>query len=380
MKRIGVTGAFGFLGANFVSTLIEERRRLLPRGDELQIVAFASRTKSNPLFDASEVSVQSLDVLDREDLVRNFEGLDAVAHFAGRVDYRPASKKAVWDTDVLGTKGVFDAALATGVSKLLYVSSICALGSGADGGSAADEGCSPYGDPRWPISFSSAEETLSAVQASIAGDYGFLRRMRVAYLDAKLAGWELAKLYARERGLDVVTIFPGTAVGAGDLHNAISKLVGNVWEGRLRLSFDGSTSFVPARDLAHGAALALEKGRPGEGYVIAGPEEQNIGYAQFQEIVAGLARSEGWLAKKKPPVLPFALLMAIASAAEFIMPNGSLNKAFVLSGNLRNVCSSDKACAELGYLPGKSLEKAVLECRRFSEALRSASSSLTRRP
>jgi dihydroflavonol-4-reductase len=310
-------------------------------------------------------------VLDGADMARKFVGLDAVAHFAGLVDYRPASRRAVWDSDVLGAKKVFDAALAAGVARVLYVSSICALGGpGLDSEDMADENGSPYGDPRWPISFGSAEEALEAVEASLGGDYRFVKRIKVAYLDAKLAGWELAKVYARERGLDVVTIFPGTAVGAGDLHYAISKLVDNVWEGRLRLSFEGATSFVSARDLAKGAALALARGRAGEGYVIGGRDEHNLGYAQFQDLVAKLARSELWFARRGPAVFPFGLLMALAAASELAMPNGSLTRAFVLSGGLRNVCSSAKARAELGYVPAASLEPAILECRRFTEARR----------
>jgi dihydroflavonol-4-reductase len=375
MKRIGVTGAFGFLGSNFIKALLDDSR--LPGSPEEapEIVAFASRTRSNPLFDPSRerarVRVEDLDILDYEDTARKFEGLDAVAHFAGCVDYRPAAMRAVWDTDVLGSKAVFDAALAAGVSRVLHVSSICALGRAAPG-RMADEESSPYGDPAWPSSFASAAEALAAVEASAAGDYRFLRRMRVAYLDAKLAGWELAKLYARDRGLPVVTIFPGTAVGAGDVHFAISQLVDNVWEGRLRLSFEGATSFVAARDLARGAVLALAKGRVGEGYALGGREEHNLGYVEFQDLVASLARAELWFAQRRPPVLPLGLLLALAGAAEIAAPKGSLTRAFVLSGSLRNVCSSAKARAELGYAPGASLEPAILECRRFIEAGRAA--------
>ncbi len=358
MKKIGVTGAFGFLGANFVAALLEEG---------YEVTAFASRTRSNPLFDPAAVTVEELDLLEGEGLARKFEGLDAVANFAGRVDYRPALMRSVWDADVLGAKAVFDAALAAGVRRVLNVSSICALGAGPSGG-LADEGCAPYGDPCWPISFASAEEALAAARASAAGDYGFLRGMRVAYLDAKLAGWELAKLYAREKGLDLVTIFPGTAVGAGDLHFAISKLVDNVWEGRLRLSFEGSTSFVAAKDLAKGAVLALKAGRAGEGYVLGGRDEHNLSYVEFQDMVAALARAELWFAQRRPAVLPLGLLLALASVAESFMPNGSLTRSFVLSGSLRNSCSSAKAFRELGYRPAASLEPAILECRRFMEA------------
>jgi dihydroflavonol-4-reductase len=374
MKRIGVTGAFGFLGANFIAALLEGRVRGQYADDDMEITAFASRTRTNRLVDPLKVLVKDLDVLDYGDLVRKFSGLDLVAHFAGRVDYRSAARRSVWDTDVLGTKKVFDAALEAGVSRLLYVSSVCALGEGArdgtPGGTRADEASSPYGDARWPISFGSPAETLAAVDASVRGEYDFLSKMKVAYIDAKLAGWELAKAYARDRRLPVVTVFPGTAVGAGDLHHAISMLIDKVWEGRLRFSFQGSTSFVAARDLARGAVLALARGRPGEGYVIAGRDEDDLGYADFQGLVARIAQAEGWPAERRPIVFPRPILLGIAAVAERIAPRGSLTRSFVISGSLRNVCSSAKARAELGYAPVQSLEAAVVECRRFSELTR----------
>jgi dihydroflavonol-4-reductase len=369
--RIGVTGAFGFLGANFISALLNNRRRPDRSEGGLEITAFASRTKFSPLFENSDVDMQDLDIIDYETMARKFSGLDAVAHFAGRVDFRSSMRHSVWETDALGSKRVFDAVLAAGVSKLLYVSSICALGAPAGDGAAslalADESSAPYGDPRWPTSFAGPEAALAAVDDSAAGDYRFARSMRVAYFDAKLAGWELAKAYARDKGLPVVTVFPGTAVGAGDLHYAISKLVDNVWEGRLRFSLEGSSSFAAVRDIAEGAILALTKGRVGEGYVIAGRDEDNIGYVEFQERIAGLARREGRLAQLKPRVLPKGLLLALALAAETVLPDGGLSEAFVRAGSVRNVCSSAKARAELGYEPSPGLERAILECRRFGE-------------
>ncbi len=363
--KIGVTGAFGFLGANFVAALLSERRDGLFPGEAIEVTAFASKVASNPLFDPAKVEVKSLDVLSRGDMAVKFAGLDALAHFAGRVDYRKSQRRAVWDTNTLGAKAVFDAVLEAGVPRLLYVSSISALGSGS-AGHPADEGSLPYGDPRWPISFASPEAALAAVEASSAGDYRFLDGMRVAYFDSKLAGWELAKAYARGRSLPVVTVFPGTAVGAGDLHFAISRLVDNVWEGRLPFSFGGATTFMAARDLAEGAALALSRGRVGEGYVIAGREEHSLSYVDFQRLVAGLARR----ADSRPAVLPIGLLLGIAGAAEAVAPRGGLAKALVLAGSARNVATSAKARSELGYEPSPSLEGAILECRKFSEGLR----------
>jgi dihydroflavonol-4-reductase len=382
MARIGVTGAFGFLGANFMKALLEEGDELGFPAGSTRIVAFASKTRDNPLLDKpglrarfrESVSVESLDILDREDMARKFAGLDAVVHFAGLVDYRLSMKRRVWDTDVLGAKAVFDAALAAGLQKVLYVSSICVLGSGFGTGATGaerfcDEESPSYGDPRWPVSFASPEEALAAVEASLEGDYRFLDRSRIAYFDAKLAGWELAKQYARERGLPVVTVFPGTAVGAGDIHHAITTLVDLVWEGKLRLSFNGATSFVTARDFAKGAVLALGKGRIGEGYILSGREEHNLSYVEFQDLVASLARAEQWFAQRRPPVLPVSFLLALATLAESILPGTHLTRAFVLSGNLLSLpCSSAKACAELGYAPSSSIVPAIVECRRFAEA------------
>lgn len=376
MKRIGITGAFGFLGANFISALLAAPKIALFPADKLEVVAFSSRIRNNPLFSPENVTIESLDILDRQDVFTKFQGLDAIAHFAGRVDYRRAYRREVWDTDVLGTKNVFDAALTAKVPRILYVSSISALGSGHEAGNSradgmpdetryANESSTPYGDPGWPSSFSSAAEVYAAIEASLSGDYCFLDKMQVAYFDAKLAGWELAKLYARDKGLPVVTIFPGTAVGAGDMHNAITKLVNNVWEGRLRFATSGATAFMDARDLGEGALCALSRGRRGEGYVIAGRDEHNLSYAEFIGLVAGLARSEGWHAQRRPLVLPRPLTLKIASIVERAIPKGSLTRALALSGSMRNTCTSKKAQTELQYKPRATLEEGILMCRRF---------------
>jgi len=374
--RIGVTGAFGFLGANFTAALLDGRGSASASGG-IEVVAFASRTRSNPLFDPERVRIEGLDIMDDPAMARAFSGLDAVAHFAGRVDYRSGRKRSVWDADVLGARAVFEAALEAGVGRLLYVSSVSALGCPGPAG-LADEECRPYGEMSWPISFASPEEALRAVESSLAGDYSFLKRSRVAYFDAKLAGWELAKRFANDRGLPVVTVFPGTVVGAGDQGRAISSLVDAVWDGKLGVSLPGATSFVSARDFAAGAMLAFEKGRPGEGYVISGRDEHNMSYAEFMRLIASAARAEEGgkrpRGSRRPSgrflVPPRAILAAAAGAAEYLMPNGSLSKALVLSGCVDNRCSSAKAMRELGYAPGASLEPAILECRRFSERLR----------
>ncbi len=375
MNRIGITGAFGFLGANFVEAILSERNAEASDSTKPEIVAFASKTKYNPLFHPDAVITQSLDIMDARDLVEKFRGLDVLAHFAGRVDFRRANKREVWDTDVLGTKRVFKAAMAAKVKKILYVSSICALGPGnlhqktmpgqTAPRSLADENSTPYGNPGWPISFSSPAEALEAIAASERGEYGFLEAMKVAYFDAKLAGWELAKHFNREKSLPIVTIFPGTAVGPGDLHNSISKLVNNVWEGRLRLAPRGVTAFMDSRDLGNGALLALREGRIGEAYVLAGRDEHSMSYGEFMKLICGVAKQKDGRKASEVFTLPLGLSLAAASIAESLTPMSSLNRALVLSGSVSNACTSAKAMRDLGYAPRASLEDGIADCRNF---------------
>jgi dihydroflavonol-4-reductase len=372
LKQIGVTGAFGFLGASFVSALLDSQCQRGLNSDECRITAFASTTRSHPLFEASDVEIEALDVVNDTDMSRKFSGLDVVAHFAGVVDYSGRGKRRVWDANVLGTRRVFDAAIAAGVRRVCYVSSVCVLGAqGPTTARLLTESDAPYAASRRLNAFASPAEALDAVERSSRGDYSFLHQARVAYFDSKLAAWELARVYARERGLDIVTVFPGTAVGPGDLHYAISRLVDGVWDGRLGSSLEGATSFVDSRDFARGALLALSKGRAGEGYVISGRDEDNLRYAEFMSLVARVARENGGHPRKRPPrTAPRSLALAAATVADLFVPSAGLSPALVLSGTIRNVCSSAKARIELGYQPSPSLDPAILACRRFGEAAR----------
>lgn len=366
--RIGVTGAFGFLGANFVARLLAEASP----GDE--VVAFFSRTRANPLVDSSRVCAVPLDVRSADDVLGKTRGLDALAHFAGSVNYARRSRREVWDVNVLGARNVFEAVLANGIGRLLYVSSINVLGACRDGGGPpADESNDVY-DPRAgnPNSFRSAAEALAAVQSSVAGDYRFLRGVRVAYFDSKLAGFELAGRYHRDRGLPVVTVLPGTAVGAGDVHYEISELVDRVFGGRLGATFGGGTSFVEASDVARGALLALRRGTPGEAYIVSGRDEDNLGYRQFMGRIAAVARSQGRDVRTDFAVIPRWLALPAATVLEALLPSSSLTAALALSGAMRHSFTSRKAAARLGYVPQRTLEQGIADCHAFLQALRRA--------
>ncbi len=364
--RIGVTGAFGFLGASFVAELLSRRSEGPGRErTEPEILAFAGRTTRNPLFDPAAVRVERLDLMGERNLAERFCDLDVLAHFAGKVGYRSAEKREVWDINVLGARRVFEAAARAGVGKILHVSSVSALGPAPEG-AFLDESDRPYDDDRSSWSLMSRELVSAAIDSSMRGDYGFLRSSVSVYLDSKLASLELAHSLGDELGLDIVSILPGTAVGPGEVHRGIGSLIGKIWKGELGFSVPGMTAFMDSGDMARGAILAMEKGTPGEDYILAGSPEGNLRYADFAALVMWVAsRQRG--AKKtrtRPFVVPPPLALAGAALAETIAPGLGLSRGLVASGIARIACDSRKAIRELGYEPSTPLADSILAYAR----------------
>ncbi len=357
--RLGVTGAFGFLGANVVAEALAQGR---------DVVAFSSRASSHPLFDAGRVETRRLDLLDPASARAGFRGLDAVIHLAGIADFRRSRRRAVWEVNVLGSRNVYEAALHAGLGRLVDVSSVNALGPG-NGEPVTEENADPY-RPGNVTMFASAAQALAAVESSDRGELRFLSRSRVTYFDAKTAAHELRRAWVRERSLPAVALFPGTAVGPGDVHGGISVLVDGVWDGRLGMTVGGSTSFMDSRDFARGVLLALDRGTDGGEYILAGRSERGTGYAEFMRQVALVAAErEGREPPRRDPlVMPAGLAALAAAVAEPLAPGLGLSLGLALSGALVQSFSSARAMRELGYDPSANLRPAIVACREFSRA------------
>ncbi|HAE23469.1 MAG TPA: hypothetical protein DCG47_14285 [Spirochaetaceae bacterium] len=353
--KLGITGAYGFLGATIVAEALRQ-------GHELRVF-YSSRTE-HPLFSNKDVEMKALRLGPgcRPDL----GGLDALIHAAGAVSFKAADRRASWDINVLGSRELYEAALRYGLTRFVDLSSVNALGSIE--GRTSDESRFAAYETGYPSQFSSPEDALAAVDASLAGDYGLVQRSRVMYFDSKLAAYELSRRYHRERGLPVVTVFPGTAVGPGELNGGIGSLVDLVWNGELGIAPAGSTSYMDSGDFARGCLLALDKGSAGEGYILAGKDEDTMSYRDFLLRIAAVATSEdpASKARKRIAVVPPRLAVILAPLAERFLPSLNLTSALVLSGCLEQRYSSAKAVRELGYAPASDLDDSIRACRRFN--------------
>ncbi|MBN2552575.1 MAG: NAD-dependent epimerase/dehydratase family protein [Spirochaetales bacterium] len=357
--RVGITGSVGFLGANLVKYLRENGP-----GD-LDIVCFFSSRTTNPLTGGLDLEYRHLDVTSSEDVAEKTRDLDALFHLAGAVDYSRQGARRTWDVNVLGAKNIFEAVLANRIPKLIYASSINVLGTAAGGG-PADESNRIYGSPGNPISFRDRSQALAAVEASARGDYLFLRRSRVPYFDSKLAAYELALRCYRGSALPVRIVLPGTAVGAGDVGVSITQLVYRTFQGRLRLTLPGSTSFVCAEDVARGFWLACLRGESGQAYIITGQDGDNLSYREFMQRIVRVARTRYDRAlSDRFLVVPAALCRPLATGFRLLSIEGALSEALILSGAAVHRFTPAKARAELGYLPKVALDKGIADCIDF---------------
>ena len=343
---IGITGATGFLGASLARRIALH----LSAGD--RIVTFCSRHAGNPLTAELGLACERLDVTDRPEVFRLTRGIDVLYHVAGSVDYSRRFRERTWNVNVLGTRNILDAAVENRIGRVICVSSISVMGVPAIGTDFADETNDRYAPGMNPISFASPRDALRAVEDSGRGDFRFLERVRIPYFDSKIAAFELAARCVSREGLDVVTVLPGTAVGAGGGDLSLAGLVQRVYESRLLFTLPGGTSFVSAEDVARGIHLAGERGRKGGTYIITGREEDNLSHRDFMRLVAEVVREcYGRRCRGDFLVVPARLAALCARVAERLSPGAVLQEGLVLSGCVVHRFHSIRAKEELGYEP-----------------------------
>ncbi len=270
------------------------------------------------------VEVAEGDLTDAASLPRALSGVTRLFHCAA--DYRLWARdpRELSRVNVGGTENVLRAAAEAGVSRVVYTSSVGALGLTADG-SPADE--------RTPVR-----------REEIVGNY------KKSKYDAE----RVAEQWAG-RGLPVVIVNPSTPVGELDIRpTPTGQMIVDFLNGRIPAYVDTGLNLVDARDVAQGHVLAAEKGRVGEKYILA---NRNM---TLEEILRTLARLTG---RRAPSLrLPHAIPLAAAAVGTFVAgltgrpPRVSLES--VRMSRHRMFFDGGKAVRELG-LPQTPVEEAL---------------------
>ncbi len=308
--RAFVTGGGGFIGRALV-------RQLRERGNE--VVALVRSTADAGLLKELKCELREGDLASVERLREQMAGCDAVFHVAGvyRVGIPPSDRPAMYAANVEGTANMLDAALAAGVARVVYVSTINAFGD--TGRKVVDESYRRPEPPRY-----------------------------VSYYDGTK---HLAHLAAEERargGAPIIVVQPGGVYGPGD-HSGIGALMTQAAAGKLRaVTFpDLGMNMVHVDDVATGIRLAHEHGRLGEAYVLGGE------IATLGEIIRKAAAAGGQRAPRL--TIPSWLIRAAAAPAGVIGPlvgrRSNLGELISATDGVTYWATDAKARHELGYAP-----------------------------
>lgn len=250
------------------------------------------------------------DVLDPASLQSAMQGVEWVFHAAARAAHWREGKALV-ETTVVGTRNVLAAAQAAGVRRVVFTSSLAALGVPKPGELLDENHQFNYPPGRWP--------------------YGYAKYLA-----------EQEALAAEANGLDCVIINPASVFGPGDLNLISGALVIELARRRVPATTGGGMNVVHVADVVTGHLAGASRGRSGQRYIIGG---ENLPHS---EIVRRIAAEVG----VRPPrfQLPAPAVRLVATTVDFISPLVRLpyNGDFFRLSNYRFYCDTSKARRELG--------------------------------
>ncbi len=324
-KPVLVTGATGFVGSAVARALLAQgrvvRALVRPNSDRTNLRNLNVEPREGSLEDAASLAAATT-------------GCGALYHVAA--DYRlwVPKPETMYRVNVDGTRALMAAALAQGVERIVYTSSVATLGLHDDG--------------------TPADETTPSTLDDMIGPY---KR-------SKFLAEEVVRGMVTEQDLPAVIVNPSTPIGPGDIKpTPTGRMIVEAALGRMPAFVDTGLNLVHVDDVAKGHLLAEERGRIGERYILGG---ENL---TLREILRRVAVLVG----RKPPriSLPIPALMPVAAVAEAVA-SVTGKEPFVTRDGLRLArktmfFSSEKAVTELGYAArpvDQALSDAVIWFRR----------------
>jgi dihydroflavonol-4-reductase len=304
-----VTGANGHIGSRLVKLLVERGRK---------VRAFVRPNADLSGLQGLDVELVRGDVLDEGSLKEALKGVQRVFHTAAVFNTRLADESEMQRANVDGTRNLLMALRHHPVERLVYTSSVAAIGYTRDPKVILDE-------LTWnhdPID---------------------------VYTSTKTESEKLVQLEVSAAHLDAVVVNPCTVLGPGDHKPTPSNgFVLLALQKGVPVTFNSGHTYVDVDDVALGHLLAEEKGKKGERYVLGGTQMSN------DDLLAELARRRGG---RKP-------FVHLGHASVEVLGWGVELKAKLLGGkplftrakahkliDYYGYFSHAKAARELGYQP-----------------------------
>ena len=239
--KVFVTGGAGFIGSVVVRELVRTGRR---------VTCLVRPTTKTDRIDDVDIDRLIGDVRDPAILRAGMRECDATIHLAGLSSWNDINSGAMEQVVVKGTGKLLDIAAALPGHKVVYVSSITAV-NGSDAPEVFDE------DSQFTL-------TDPALR----------------YAHAKRAAEGLCR-DAFSRGIPVVIVNPAEVYGPKDVGMITAGNLVDFARSTPVMVCSGGTSVAHVDDVAAGIVAALDRGRPGERYILGG---ENITIMQLARL------------------------------------------------------------------------------------------------
>lgn len=310
-RRILVTGASGRLGGEIV-------RRLKAQG--ATPIAHVRTTSDTTQLDRLGVEKRTADLRNRPEVLALTEGVDAVVHTAALVDFRGNRLTQFTGINTIGALDMYNAARQGGVKRFVHVSSVAAVGA----------------IPR-------REPGLHSQTIDETHEFN-LRHLHIPYMITKRAAEEELVNAAATGAPELVIVNPSIILAPSQLEGRLPGLLErlNGWLPALPARFN----VVDLRDVAAGTKAALEKGRPGERYILGG---ETVTLRQLANLVAPYLSGGPRFVRLPRALLLTAARMYKAWATMRGYSRLSLYPDLVRLSDYDWAFSSAKAARELGY-------------------------------
>ncbi len=323
--NILVTGSTGFIGAALC-------RALVVRGHTVR--AFHRPTSNLHLLNDLPVEHAIGDLTQPETIQTAMQGIEVVFHTAAQLGGAGGNQAGrLYTVTVEGTRAVLHYAREAGVHRVLHTSSVAALGVPEQ---------APDREALIPAPVMDENHTWNF--RPDYWPYGYAKYLAELEVQKAVAG-----------GLDAVILNPSVVLGAGDIYRRDSSIIMTIARRKLGVLVEGGLNAVHIQDVVQGHLAALECGRCGERYILAG---ENL---TIVDLIRKIAAVVG--APAPNLVLPARLVSRVVPVIRLLQPFLDLPVSandLHLAGNYFYY-DARKAQVELGLSPPRPLEDAIRE-------------------
>jgi nucleoside-diphosphate-sugar epimerase len=322
--RYFLTGATGFIGGRLAALL---------RAEGHEVVALVRTPEKAAALSALGVTLAKGDITDADALRAAMLGSDGVFHVAGWYKLGPGAQDGEGvRVNVEGTRTVLTVMRELAIPRGVYTSTLAV--------------------------FSDTHGTLPSESFRYDGPH------LSEYDRTKAAAHDIADELI-QAGLPLIIVQPGLVYGPGDASLAHDTFV-QFLQKKLPLVPEGAAyCWAHVDDIAQAHLLAMERGTPGESYIIAGPPHTLSEALALAERLTGIPAPR----RRASPglLLRLSALMGFLEGLGLHLPDQYSSEFLRVSAGATYLGDNTKAKRELDYSP-RSLEDGLKETLAWEQA------------